>query len=404
MNKNKIIIAKQNKYNWQGLAIDEAQTEIKKIIRDLLLGRLTYKKAKQDINAEIKECVDIIDFKDLKESVKRGLEQFANSQLQTTLINIGIPMSMMFYVRARLEKGNIKLPAVVSQIKLLPSNTNRTLEPRKESYKPMQVFVDKYSVEIHGHDGKGGGNGGGGIGAGLWDLLPEQTDVVELGVPNKEWDKEYGKRVEKELERLAEQEATDDGFSLRNKAEINVRAEGHERQIKELKEKGVNLVICSSHSNCSKRCEKWQGKYYTLDNTYQKIDNIQFIPLKVATDVYYTTKKGIRYKNGLFGFNCRHYLIEYAKGVKPIPQSPKQVEQQRKLDKRQREIERLVRSWSVRMELFQGVNKEKYLYACRKYKCWRDYYEKWCKENRRVITMSRLKIYPYEVERVRKGA
>lgn len=80
----------------------------------------------------------------------------------------------------------------------------------------------------------------------------------------------------------------------------------------DFKSNGVKLVIASAHADCSGRCSKWQGKVYSLDGSYGTTeDGREYQPLENATDVYYTTKAGRTYKNGLLGFNCRHKLHEF---------------------------------------------------------------------------------------------
>lgn len=397
------------KLNWQTILIEEAQQDIRLYIRDFLLGRKTYNQTKDLIDKVIKECVKDIEIKELKVSAKRGLEQFSNEQIQKCMLGLGVPYQMLLLVMDRSKKGS-KLPSVLSTMRLNPTSTTQALMPRKDRATNFDDGLDNALKPIK-PSGKGCGDLGFtitktkydiGIGGRIWDLLGEQRDVVMLGVPNREWDKIYGERVEKELNRLCNEDAQEDGFSLRNKAEINVRDAKHKQQIQDFMNRGINLVICSSHSNCSKRCEHWQGKYYTLDNSYREQDGIQFQPLQRAVDIWYQAKNGSWYRNGLFGFNCRHYLIPYEKGKKVVPQSAELVEKQRELDKKQRELERLVRNWEARVEIYYGVDEKEYAKAFLNARKWRAYYEQWCKANQRPVMPSRLKIYNYDVKREKR--
>lgn len=168
------------------------------------------------------------------------------------------------------------------------------------------------------------------------------------GIPLQEFQKTYIDRVSNSLEELAEENALDPNDftgrnSLRNLAEMQVRYERHLSEIAELKSKGVRLVVCSVHGDCSDRCSRWQGRVYSLDGTYGvTADGRHYVPLEVATDVYYTTKAGRTYKNGLLGFNCRHKLSEYQPNM-AIPTVSK-AEQQREyaITKKQRAMERSV--------------------------------------------------------------
>lgn len=120
----------------------------------------------------------------------------------------------------------------------------------------------------------------------------------------------YMRKVSRALRKLAKQRALDPRDvtgrnSLRNLAEMQVRAEAQERDLQRLRDSGVRLVVCSVHENCSDRCFPWQGRVYSLNGTTGTTsDGRKYIPLEVATDIYYTTKAGRVYKNGLLGFNC----------------------------------------------------------------------------------------------------
>ena len=73
----------------------------------------------------------------------------------------------------------------------------------------------------------------------------------------------------------------------------------------------------TTHANCSKRCQPFQGKPYTLDGTYKTIRGYTLQPIEKAIDVYVTTKSGKVWRNGLFGFNCRHDIISFKNNELP---------------------------------------------------------------------------------------
>lgn len=144
-----------------------------------------------------------------------------------------------------------------------------------------------------------------------------------LGAPLQKFSQDYMRdNVKPALDRLAAQQARDPGDvsgrnTLRNRAEMEVRYREHLDGIEEMKEQGVRLVICSTHADCSERCKPWQGRVYSLDGTSGTTDDGRhFQPLENATDIYYTTKAGKTYKNGLLGFNCRHFLVPYKSGYR----------------------------------------------------------------------------------------
>ena len=220
-------------------------------------------------------------------------------------------------------------------------------------------------------------------------------ETYELGVPTQVYDKDYKQKVEEVLTDLSKQEAKyDERISLRNVAEMTVRYERTMDSINEFKSKGINLVVSSRHANCSKRCQEWQGGHYTLDNTYQIVDGIEFQPLSNATDQYYTTKKGKTYKNGhITGYNCRHYLMAYKKGLSQPEISADVIEKQRKIDQTMRSMERQIREWKDRALLYKGQDKEKYDEAKFKATAYNKRYIEFAKKNNRPYYPSRTDIF-----------
>lgn len=223
--------------------------------------------------------------------------------------------------------------------------------------------------------------------------------ALNMGVPSQTYMRDYvNKKVKPIVEELAKQTAldTDDitgRNSLRNRAEMEVRYAKHLEDIANLKASGVRLVIASVHADCSKRCSPWQGKVYSLDGSYGRTDDGRnFQPLEIATDVYYTTKVGKVYKNGLLGFNCRHYLVPYEKGYRFPKPNAKEERKQREITERQRELERTVRAWEARAIEAKGVDGKGYQEALEKAKAWRSKYIAFSRKNGRAYYPSRLQI------------
>lgn len=191
-----------------------------------------------------------------------------------------------------------------------------------------------------------------------------------LGAPLQKFSREYMRdNVKPALDRLAAQQARDpDDVSgrntLRNRAEMEVRYNAHLEQIAALREQGVNLVICSTHADCSERCRPWQGRVYSLDGTRGRTDDGRsYVPLEEATDIYYTTKAGKTYKNGLLGFNCRHFLVPYKSGYRfPKPNATEE-RREYEITQEQRRLETVVRKWRTKAVEYKNTDRESYLKA-----------------------------------------
>lgn len=190
------------------------------------------------------------------------------------------------------------------------------------------------------------------------------------GAPLQKFSRDYMRdNVKPALDRLAAQQARDpDDVSgrntLRNRAEMEVRYNAHLEQIAALREQGVNLVICSTHADCSERCRPWQGRVYSLDGTRGRTDDGRsYVPLEEATDIYYTTKAGKTYKNGLLGFNCRHFLVPYKSGYRfPKPNATEE-RREYEITQEQRRLETVVRRWRTKAVEYKNTDRESYLKA-----------------------------------------
>ena len=190
------------------------------------------------------------------------------------------------------------------------------------------------------------------------------------GAPLQKFSRDYMRdNVKPALDRLAAQQARDpDDVSgrntLRNRAEMEVRYNAHLEQIAALREQGVNLVICSTHADCSERCRPWQGRVYSLDGTRGRTDDGRsYVPLEEATDIYYTTKAGKTYKNGLLGFNCRHFLVPYKSGYRfPKPNAAEE-RREYEITQEQRRLETVVRKWRTKAVEYKNTDRENYLKA-----------------------------------------
>ena len=220
-----------------------------------------------------------------------------------------------------------------------------------------------------------------------------------MGVPLRKFTEHYVRQnVQPALDRLAKQFALDPDDmsgrnSLRNRAEMEVRFEAQREQIKGFRASGVNLVICSTHADCSERCRKWQGKVYSLDGTYGKTDDGRsYQPLENATDIYYTTKAGKTYKNGLLGFNCRHFLVPYKTGYYFLKPNAAYERREYAITEEQRRLERQVRKWRTEAIEAKGQNPTRYKFAKAKAETWNKAYIDFSLKNNRAFYPSRTKL------------
>ncbi len=211
----------------------------------------------------------------LREAAVRSLRAFAQRQYET-------------YRRAFARRIDLVLAAVV----LSRGGANKA-----EQRKAERTLIPSFTAAQTAQPTRYGGE--------------RYSDIVTLGVPMKKYAEDYLKKnVRPVLDRLCREQARDPDDvsgrnSLRNRAEMEVRYQGHLDNIQRLRDSGARLVVASTHSDCSERCRPWQGRVYSLDGTSGTTDDgRKYVPLETATDVWYTTKAGKRYKNGLLGFNC----------------------------------------------------------------------------------------------------
>lgn len=203
-------------------------------------------------------------------------------------------------------------------------------------------------------------------------LNAETLKTVAKGVPTGQYPKTYMKQVNDTLRKIADIQALDADDvtgrnSLRNRAEMEVRYEYHQNEIADFKKQGAKLVICSTHADCSDRCYPWQGRVYSLDHTTGiTADGRRYIPLETATDIYYTTKAGKTYKNGLLGFNCRHRLYAYKDGMQVPYVSAKEQKQEYAITVRQRQMETQIRHYREEYLIYHGTTDEALAQRARK--------------------------------------
>lgn len=231
------------------------------------------------------------------------------------------------------------------------------------------------------------------------------TGARVMGVPMQKYSADYIRRnVKPALDRLAAQYPYDPDSmteqehrnSLRNRAEIEVRGQQQQDAIDGFKTRGVRLVICSTHADCSDRCRKYQGRVYSLDGTRGRTDDgREFVPLEEATDNpadRYVTKAGRVWQNGLFGFNCRHFLVEYRSGYYFPKPNVLEERRQYEITQTQRRLESNVRKWRTKAVEARGIDPDGYNEARKKAIEWNRRYIAYSKKNERAFYPSRTSI------------
>lgn len=280
--------ARDEGLDWQTSLIMDVQTEIKQIISQAVLLGWTWEVVNAKILEAVKETDELTD--SLKERARASLLVFATVTYRTLTSALrGVDLS------------------ILDKVSAYEANPSPKLE----------------------------------------NELKAETQYIEIAQPLREFSQDYMKKVRTAFDELARSQAKDDygsNVSLRNIAEMTVRYEHQVKGVNDLKARGERLVWTSAHANCSKRCEPYQGRLYSLDGTSGEIDGHKYEPLENATEVYYTTKSGKTYRNGIiYGFNCRHRLIPYRDGNKPIEVPADIVAKQRRINDTQRAMERRVR-------------------------------------------------------------
>lgn len=144
----------------------------------------------------------------------------------------------------------------------------------------------------------------------------------------------------------------------RNIVEMGIRFAKYQEQKRRLIEKGVTIVYVPPHANCSKRCQPFQSRLYSLDGTRGSVDGRQYIPIEEVADnvtVHGRKDPSRVYAAGLFAYNCRHTMVEYEAGqnLEVIPKDV--IERQRKIEVEQREREREIRALAEKNLLYRTV-------------------------------------------------
>lgn len=341
----------RERYNPYVVLIEDAQTDIRELIRLAFLTSEPKERTERKLKKIIQRAIDKIDIPRLKRDVGKSLVAFANKQRREWL-SVGLSPETIIFLATEKSREKPRFP---------------------KSGLVMQELSEV--VEVNRTYG----------------------NAFNRGVPlGRYYDEVWKSRVSPAIEKAAEDNALDPNDysgrnSLRNLAEMEVRYHDHLDTIAELKGSGIKLVVCSSHADCSDRCAPWQGRIYSLDGTSGVIDGHRYVPIETATDIWYTTKAGRRYKNGLLGFNCRHRIEPYAGQLLPTV-SVKERKEEYKITRNQRSLERAVRYAKVNAAMNKGLDNVAYRGWRERAKLANERYLAYCKEHGRAVYPARTAI------------
>lgn len=171
-------------------------------------------------------------------------------------------------------------------------------------------------------------------------------------------------------------------LSVRNLAEMTARFENTKDRLKELKDQNIEYVVASTHVNASARCQIWQGKIFQLDvdpnSRFIQNVNLEYQPTpvgKIDGLDYYSLADAMAH--GFLGYNCRHRLIKYVKGMSMFNEYPaNRIQKERNLELKQRELERKIRH--AKKEAAMAVTKEDRKKWTEKSKMYQEQYHEFC--------------------------
>ena len=350
--------------NSQALTLEEAQSEIRVAVKDAAILRTPRAELDKKVKEIIARALDRIKIPSLKDAARRSLLQFYQKQ---RLIAAQIPREALFLYFALLKLGG-----------------GGKIEKGSTEYE----YTRSISLETARQT----------VRRAAGTEIPS-VETIELGTARQTYTKTYFEEMIKPtFERMAREEALDPDseeylgrvHTLRNRAEREVRHEGHTQMLEDFRARGIKLVIVSSHADCSDRCKPFQGKVFSLDGTSGKTDDGRsYQPIETATDIW--TENG-KWKNGLFGFNCRHFIVEYRDGYRFPTVSAETEREQYKITLKQRALERHVREWRERALMLKGTGDPSYSVARRKAIEWNKRYRDYSVKNRRPVDNTRTQI------------
>lgn len=362
------MIIAPDRLNPQALSLEVAQAEIRLAVKDAAFKQTPKAKLDKQVLSIIMKALASVYIPDLKRTAYTSLINFYHTQRR---------------IAEQMTFGN-RLLLFLALTKLVEKANNTPKGSTSEYTENMSLREARKIVEATGY------------------YIPEYRNVddsLNYARTLEKYHEDYIRdNLRPYLDKMAEAEALDpesekyieQRSTLRDKAEREVRYKYHLDQIQGFKDEGVKLVMASAHADCSVRCREWQGRVYSLDGTSGITDDGRaYVPLEKATEV---PTKNNKWFNGLLGFNCRHYLVKYTPGRAFTTASEAVEEKQYKITQTQRALERGVRRWTAKAEMYKNTDPKEYERAKKKAEWWNYRYEKYSKEHHRAYYPSRVQV------------
>lgn len=184
--------------------------------------------------------------------------------------------------------------------------------------------------------------------------------------------KDYPKQISNFINQMAKEPFTtsEEGkkpISIWQKAEMDIRHEKQMEMIENLRTEGVEYAWISSHPDCSKRCEKWQGKLMNISKDahselsgFRMKEKVDGNTVYCFQDIISQVDKYGYTNNVVVGFNCRHHLIKYIPhSLPPKEYSSIDIKRMRDINAKIKEQERAIRLANQQSALYNGINDRK---------------------------------------------
>lgn len=322
--------------------VERVETEIKKII---LNGALTLK-SKYEVRQKISALIHTLS-KKLPKNLKdkdlyiEGLYKFSERE-----------------IRKVYDELTVGLAILVALLLANRKKTSKSLILAKQPSTPKQALKQIHEGKIS--DG---------------DLNFVKSEMVKYHAKGTPYVKDYEKLVKEKVNELAKSNVLVGGgetraISIWQKAELDIRHDEQTAKLNEMIESGVQYAVLSSHPDCSKRCEPWQGKIVDIQSPIAELSGCR-MKKKINGQQVYCLNEIINkvdkygYKNNIIvGFNCRHHLLKLGE-KQPNKYDKKDIEEQRKINANLRAMERKIRYLKQKAMLFKecGDKKSAKIYA-----------------------------------------